>query len=406
MRLTDRAITTLALPKGKTEAIIFDDDVPGFGVRLRAAGNARWVFQYKIGSQQRRVTLGAVKALSAVKARATAADLHAKVRLGFDPAGRKLEDRARAAETFGAMLVTYLAHKRATVRPGSYTGIERHLERHARRLHGTRVDQIDRRAIAGLLTAVTAASGPIEANRVRASLSAFFAWAMREGLADKNPVTGTGRQPERSRERVLADAELKAIWAATAGGDDYSAIVRLLMLTGCRAAEIAALSWSEIFGDRIVLPEAQTKNEPARTKNGRGFILPLSDAAQAIIEARPRDGDRDFVFGRRDDRPFSGWSVCKDLLDARIKDNGATVERWTPHDLRRTCATRMAELGVQPHIIEAVLNHVSGHKAGVAGIYNRATYEPEKRQALMLWADHLLSVVEGRRRKVVSFTRK
>ena len=81
------------------------------------------------------------------------------------------------------------------------------------------------------------------------------------------------------------------------------------------------------------------------------------------------------------------------------------LEHWTIHDLRRTVATGMAELGVQPHIIEALLNHVSGHKGGVAGIYNRATYDKEKREALNLWGEHVLSVIEGRGAKVLPLKR-
>ncbi len=394
MRLTDKTIAELAPPKGKSEAIFFDDTLPGFGIRLRAGGSARWVYQYKIGTQHRRITLGSAAVLSATRARASATELHAKVRLGTDPAGEKIESRARAAETMEAALRSYLAQKRDEVRPGSYTGIERHLVKHCRRLHGLQLAKIDRRAIAATLGAVANKSGPIEANRVRASLSAFFVWCMREGLVEQNPVMGTGRRPEKSRERVLSPEELKAIWNTTAGTDDYSAIIRLLMLTGCRANEIAALRWSEIHNDRIVLPAE-------RTKNARMHIVPLSDAAKAILEARPRHAARDFVFGRREGRPFTGWTVCQDLLDARIKAAGASVAPWTRHDLRRSVATSMAELGVQPHVIEAALNHVSGHKAGVAGIYNRAAYEPEKRQALTLWAERLLALVEGRKSKIV-----
>jgi integrase len=394
MRLTDKAIAGLALPAGKNEAIFYDDDLPGFGLRLRAGGSMRWVYTYKIGVQHRRITVGMPAVLSAARARATAAGLHARVRLGADPAGEKLEGRIRAAETMEVALRSYLAQKRGEVRLGSYTGIERHLVKHCRRLHGLQLVKIDRRAIAAMLGAVASNSGPIEANRVRASLSAFFAWCMREGLADANPVIGTGRRPEKSRQRVLSDAELMAIWKATAGPDDYSAIIRLLTLTGARAAEIAGLSWSELRDDSIVLPSA-------RTKNAREHIIPVTAPVRTILDVRSRRADRDFIFGRREGRPFTGWSVCKDLLDARIEAAGASIAPWTPHDLRRTAATRMAELGVQPHVIEAVLNHVSGHKAGVAGIYNRATYEPEKRQALTLWSEHLLAVVGGRARKIL-----
>src|SRR6516165_10521354 len=130
MRLTDKALAVLTLPKGKHEAIFFDDDLAGFGVRLRAGGATRWIFQYKIGAQHRRITLGSTTALTAPRARATAAELHAKVRLGGDPAGEKTESRVRAGETLGAILQIYLQHQRTRVRPGSFRQLERHLAKH------------------------------------------------------------------------------------------------------------------------------------------------------------------------------------------------------------------------------------------------------------------------------------
>ena len=169
------------------------------------------------------------------------------------------------------------------------------------------------------------------------------------------------------------------------------------MLTGQRANEIAGLRWDELHDDQIVLPGE-------RTKNKRTHLVPLSEPARAIL-AKTERKDRKHVFGR-DDTGYQGWGKAQPRLDARIAESqGSRLPHWTPHDLRRTVATRMAELGVQPHIIEAVLNHVSGHKSGVAGIYNRATYDKEKREALNLWAAHLLAVVEGRPSVVVPLKR-
>lgn len=384
MKFTSAAVAALKLPAGKSETITFDDSFPGLGLRLRAGGSRSWIFQYRIGRQTRRVTIGNADVLSLTQARKTAADLHARVRLGGDPSGEKAENRLRAGDTMAAALAAYIPYQKARLKPLSLVQNERHLLKHCRPLHGMQLAKIDRRTVATRMTAIAAKSGPIESNRVRSSLAAFFSWATREGLADNNPAAGGSRAPERSRNRVLTNDELKAIWTATADDRDYSAIVRLLMLSGQRAAEIGALAWSEIDGDRILLPAA-------RTKNGRGHVVPLSATARAIIEARPRRGD--FVFGRNHDRPFTGWSVSKAELDQRL---GAKVEHWTHHDLRRSAATKMAELGVQPDVIEAVLNHVSGHKHGVAGIYNRASYENQKQHALTAWADHLLAIVKGR----------
>src|SRR5262249_25034556 len=181
--------------------------------------------------QHRRITLGSATALSLVQARKTASELHAMVRLGRDPAGEKAEGRVREAETVGAVLKAYLPHKRMHLRPRSYTEIERHLLKHCRQLHGLQLTKVDRRTIATQIAAL-AKTGQVTANRVRTSLSAFFAWCIREGLVESNPVLGTSRSPEKSRNRVLSPLELKTIWNATTDDSDYSAVVRLLMLTG------------------------------------------------------------------------------------------------------------------------------------------------------------------------------
>jgi integrase len=225
---------------------------------------------------------------------------------------------------------------------------------------------------------------------------------MTQGLIDHNPVIGTLKNPERSRDRVLAPAELRIIWNSLAD-DHFGAIVKLLMLTGQRAAEVSELRWSEVDLDKnIILLPAQ------RTKNGRAHQLPMSSGVREIIVAQPRrvtsDGRmRDLIFGIAAG-PFSGWSKSKQTLDARIAAAaGNPLPDWRIHDLRRSFATHAVEIGIAPHIIEATLNHVSGHKAGVAGIYNRASYLSEKKQALALWAEHLLAVIEGRESNVVSY---
>ena len=159
--------------------------------------------QYAIAGRTRRMVLGSLAMLDPSKARETAKDLLAKVRLGGDPAGEKIEGRARAAETMGAVLESYLTHQRQHLRPRSYVEVERHLRKHCRQLHGLQLAKIDRRAVAARIAAIAAKSGAVAANRTRASLQAFFAWCLREGLAESNPVVGTGRQPERSRERTL-----------------------------------------------------------------------------------------------------------------------------------------------------------------------------------------------------------
>jgi integrase len=387
MNLTRPLVDKLTLPKGKTEAIIFDDAVPGFGIRIREGGSRVWVFQYKLGEKHRRMTLGSVSAISLVKAREIAADHHAKVRLGQDPQGEKEQGRVRAAETFGACVQIYLAWQRKRVRWSTYRDIERHLLKNLSRLHELRVSAIGRREIATELTRIGTDS-PTQANRTRASLSHFFTWAMGEGLAENNPSLLTNKNDEKPRKRVLKNEELRKIWLALPEGD-YGDIVKLLILTGQREREISELTWPEIdFRQNIIsLPEE-------RTKNHRPHIIPLSKPARAILDSRPRIEDRELVFGIGEGG-FTGWSRAKERLDEKVK-----IPPWVIHDLRRTCATGMGEIGIQPHIIEAILNHVSGHKAGVAGIYNKATYEAEKTAVLARWAEHVVAIVEDRESNV------
>ena len=401
MKLTLKSVAALKLPSGKTDHIEFDDDISGFGLRLREGGSRSWIFQYSLGSKQRRIAIGKASALTPDKARGIAADLHAKVRLGGDPAADKAIGKASAALSFKAVAERYLARQRLNLRPRSYIEVERHILKNGKPLHGMPIAAIDQRTVAALLGGIADTKGTVTANRARASLSAMFGWAMREGLVAANPVALTNKHVEQSRDRVLADQELGLIWKACLE-DDFGRIVRILMLTGQRLTEISDLRKSEIDSGKgmIELPGA-------RTKNGRPHQVPMSDFVTAILAAQTAKTEgRDLMFGRGDVRAFSGWMPAKRRLDARIAEaNRKPLPHWVLHDLRRTCATRMADLGVQPHVIEAVLNHVSGHKSGIAGIYNRAIYAAEKAQALTLWASHITAIVEGRASNVTPLKR-
>jgi integrase len=344
------------------------------------------------------MTLGKASPATLPEMRKVAAQLYARVQLGEDPAGAKVEAKRAAAETFKPYVEQFLQALQAHYRPRSFKQVERHLLRHARGLHGLVLGKIDRRDIASVIVSITHASGATEANRCRSSLSTFFNWAISHGLLDHNPCDGAPRHAERSRDRVLTPAELRLIWNSLED-NEYGSIVKLLALTGQRVTEIGALRWGEIGADQILLPAE-------RTKNHRAHVIPLSAPAAAIIAKQPRREGCDTLFGS--EHGFTNWNFWKERLDGAIAEaNGGKIPRWTTHDLRRSCATMMADdLGIQPHIIEAILNHVSGHKAGVAGIYNRASYLREKTTALNLWADRLLAIVEGRDSNVVAMPRR
>lgn len=401
MRLCLPDIDRLKLPPGKADHIEWDDELSGFGLRLRAGGKRTWVVQYRAAGRTRRVTIGTVEAINPDKARKAAKTTLARVQLGADPQAEKVDERTRAVVTIGSLGENYLEAQQDKVSRGklsqrSLVEDQRYIRKDWQPLHDKPAHRLTRAQISDRFDEITKEKGAVTANRARSTLSAMYAWAMKKGKAESNPVAGTEKHEEGSRDRVLNGAELAAIWRAC-GDDDYGHIVRLLILTGARRDEIAGVRDSELQRDLRVwsLPAE-------RTKNGLPHDVPLSSAA--LAELPPARDDRDLLFGRADG-PFSGWSRCKERLDARIakaSHDGKPLAPWTLHDLRRSCATGMAEIGVQPHIVEAVLNHISGVRRGVAGIYNRAVYAAEKRDALNRWASHIEALISARPANVIA----
>jgi integrase len=398
MKLTAAEIRAVKLPPGVVDKVYFDERLPGFGLRVRASGVHSWMVQYMVGKRTRRVVLGLLSGLDPTRAYNTARDLLAQVRLGRDPAVERAQARVKAAETFGALLPRFLERQQAKQRPNSYKETQRYLSSHAKPLHELPVESVERRTIASLLAEVEKLSGPVAANRARAALSAYFNWLAREGYISTNPVSFTNKAIEAgARARTPDEDELRVVLRALRD-DQYSEIIRLLILTGARRDEIGSLSWSEIDLDNaiITLP-------PARTKNGREHIVPLSEPALLILKAQaqrvgPAGDPRRHVFGRGAGG-FSGWSKAKAELDARIAQmrGGQALAPWTLHDLRRSISTALHErLSVAPHVVEVILGHISGHKAGVAGVYNRALYLDERRRALACWGEHVVGLVRAR----------
>jgi integrase len=374
--------------------------VVGFGARRQRDG-VFYYLRYRLSGRQRMLSIGRHGSpWTPELARRKAKELLGLVAASEDPA-----HAAQGSTTFATEVERYLTLREDTARPKTHTELTRHLCVNAKPLAGLALSDVTRRAVAECLAS---ASGAATRNRVRSSLSAFFTWAIAEGLLPDdavNPVTGTATADEGgSRDRVLTDDELRIVWRSLRD-DPYGDIVRLLILTACRREEIGGLMWSEVEAGAIRLP-------PKRVKNGREHLLPLSPQAAAILRRRaakcilanPVLGSHVFGSGG----PYRTWSNPKAALDARIAAQAgavqllqgtaqaASIPRWTLHDLRRTAATGMADkLGVMPHVVEAILNHISGHKAGVAGVYNLARYEAEAREALQRWADYIDALASG-----------
>jgi integrase len=286
-----------------------------------------------------------------------------------------------------------LAAKEAEIRPRTFRELKRYLAGpHFKTLHGMPIDKVTKRDIASRLTTLMRERGSIVAEQARGAISGFFAWCLRMGIVEANPVIGT-IQPAGApaRERVLNNDELASIWRSC-GDDDYGRIVRLLILLACRRHEIGGMTW-----DELDLDERATWTLPAtRSKNHRKHTLPLLPEALEIVRGIPHMATRAYLFGVHSNHGFYNWDRSKQHLDA-----ASGVSGWRLHDIRRTVATGLADLGVQPHVIEQILNHQSGHKAGIAATYNRSVYEREVKAALTLWTDHVRTLVDGGERKIL-----
>jgi integrase len=393
VKLDNKSIARASLPGDHNDVIFWDGDLTGYGLRLRRSGDKlrrTFIAQYRHNGRTRRYLIGTPEKLDASQAREAAKKVLAKVELGQDPQQERADKRLTISHTFRAIVTDYLDARKGDVRENSFREIERYLTSgYFRTLHPAGIGSIRRRDVAVCINGIAKSRGKVSAARARAALSAFFVWCMQQGIVEANPVFGTAKPEEpAARERVLSDAELTAAWKACED-DDFGRIVKLLILTGARRTEIGGMRWSEIDLDAATwtLPKE-------RVKNGKAHTLPLHSMVLDIIRSVPEQLERDHLFGTWAEVGFTSW-LEKDALGER-----AGITAWTIHDIRRTVATRMADIGIAPHIIEEILNHKSGHKAGVAGIYNRSNYAREVRAALELWSDHVRALVEGAERKI------
>jgi integrase len=262
---------------------------------------------------------------------------------------------------------------------------------------GRPIQDISKRDVIALLDSVNDRGSPIMANRVLSAVRKLFNWCVARDVIQVSPCTlVTPPAPERSRDRILNDAELKLVWnGADAEGWPFGPLVKLLVLTGQRLAEVGGMRWDELnLENKLWTLPAE------RVKNGERHEVPLSDAAIAVLTALPRiKTTKSFVFTTRRDAAVSGFSRAKDRLDAcvaaAVTGGAPAMAHWTFHDLRRTMASGMARLGIQLPVIEKVLNHTSGSFRGVVGVYQRHSFSDEKRAALQAWASFVQSVVSS-----------
>lgn len=385
--LTDMAIRNLTIPtRGQTET--WDSRIPGFGIRVSAAGTRSFVLVYRFRGRSRRLTLGRYPTVSLADARKLASQALREVALGSDPSNQKIEMR--------------IAEANPRVRTVAST-VDEYIEKYARQKNkdwATTRDILHREYVAAwgehALTAITAddVMRVIDGVVARSSTATghnrfvyarhFFNWCVGRGYLAASPMAKLRPPPKaRDRDRVLDDDELARILVtARSMHYPYGPIIQLLILTAQRRNEVAGMRWSEID-----LAAGEWSLAADRTKSARRHVVPLSAVAIGVIRGLPNLHD-DLLFPARgrDDivSGFSKWKVQIDKLSG--------VDDWRVHDLRRSTATGMARLGVAPHVIERLLNHTRGTFGGVAGVYNRFGYLPEIRAALEQWADHVQSL--------------
>jgi integrase len=383
MKLTLNRIDILKCPEGKRDMLVFDDEQRGLGVRVTASGGKTYLAQYNWHGQKRRIPLGSCSALSLAKARDAVRAIMGDVARGIDPAAERKKAKAHEALTLSALLSDWQALHLASKRPKYAAEAVRALRNAFSRYLDLPAADLTRAAAVKALDAVARRGSVAMAVRTAAYGKAAYGWAVKRGSLASNPFTTLPVATTERRERVLGDDEIGAIWKATDGPGPFSGIVRLLILTGQRRTEAGGMTWAELSDDLStwIIPAS-------RAKNGATHIVPLSAPAQDLLRGVPRSGELVFP-GLRG--TFNGFSPAKATLDTK-----SGVTNWRLHDLRRTMATGLQRLGVRLEVTEQVLNHVSGSRAGIVGVYQRHDFASEKRAALDAWGAHVLAVVEGR----------
>jgi integrase len=352
---------------------IADPYLRGLYLIVQPSGTKTWAVRFRLGGKSHKHTIGPYPAFSLAQAREAASAVLRSVAEGRDPKQQRTDNVARAVEQF-------IVHHGKHYRPKPLYEARRLLQTYVVDPWGSRrLADISR---ADVRTTLYSIAAPVAANRTHSIMRKFFNWAVENDLIPASPVAGV-RAPnkEKSRDRILTDAELRAVWNAELGYP-LGPMLQILILTGQRHGEVAGMRWDELSTDLWILPKE-------RTKNARRHEVPLSRQAAAIIEAVPRIGERSgkvtYVF------TVSGTAPYRGKISDRLPIAG--VAPWVVHDLRRTVASGMARLGVNLPVIEKILNHAGGSFAGIVGVYQRHEFSDEKRAALQLWADYVERLV-------------
>lgn len=402
-----------------------DAVLPGLYLVVQPSGAKSWAVRYRFSGKPRKLTLGPYPALDLAVARECGRTSLQAVASGRDPGIERAEARRQTREArpdqdqVCAVIDEFIArHVRPNNKKRTAEEVERTFKLHVRPYWSDRrIQEITRRDVIELLDRIIDDGKPVQANRTLAAVRKLFNWAIDRSIIGTSPIVRVKAPThEESRDRVVSDDELRLIWkAADYVGFPFGPFVQVLILTAQRRDEVANARYSEFnkAGDLWIIPRD-------RTKNSKEHDVPLSEAARGVIGTLPQiKGATDLIFTTTGNTPVSGYSKAKARLDAIMikiareeamargeSPDNVQIKPWRIHDLRRTAASGMARLGQPVHVIEAVLNHSTGAISGVAAVYNRHSYLPEKRRALEAWGQFVLDLAgNSSEEKVIAFSK-
>ncbi|MBL4626729.1 MAG: site-specific integrase [Roseicyclus sp.] len=369
MKLTDLHVKRLKAPE-TGQKTHFDETLRGFGVRVSQGGTKSFVVMY--GPSRKLRTLGRYPALSLAEARKAAKRVQAEFLDQSDHA--PLPERVDFADARSR----FLADSKVRNKERTYTDYRRLLNRHF--TFSKDVSDLTRRDVMSVIEGL--AKTPSEQQHAFVAIRIMMNWCVKRGLIHSSPVPPLSYTTP-ARSHILSDVDLATVWRRSDEvGYPYGNINQLLILTGQRRGEVAALRRSWIEDDLVVFPAGFTKNK-------REHRLPLSPMAQKVLSGLPDTGDLYFPARGVEDRAFNGWGKSKQRFDKTLE-----VAPYTLHDLRRTFSSNMARLSTPIHVTEKLLNHISGTVSGVAAVYNRYSYLDEMRLAVSCHDDHLAKLIE------------
>jgi integrase len=384
VRLTKSAID--ALPTPRSDTVYWDAALPGFGVKVTPKGRKVFIVLYRTGgagSKLRKYTIGPYGRVTLHQARVAAQKVFAARLEGRDPAAEKRESKRRiVADRVEDLLETFVDQRLSQNRSGGE--IARLLRREiGKTWAGRSIHEIGKRDVVELISVIERRGAPVAANKALKSIKMFLRWCVGRAILDQSPAEGVpAPTKEIARDRVLSAEEIaRVILAARAIDDRYGGIVELLALTGQRREEVAKLAWEELdLSQRVwTIPKH-------RTKNAKPHVVYLSEESMAVLQRMEKHGPH--AFASHGSKPFQHFAFAKRKLDELARVTG-----WRLHDLRRTCVSGMARLGVAPHVADKILNHQSGTISGVAAVYQRHQFLSERKDALERWGTHVSKIV-------------